>query len=160
MAYEFLVDIDCGCMTQITFRGKGSWPRTTCTGQNSYPFVLSIRASHSILSLGQILLIHGTADQVYLGSHQLTARRDHCRPFRSRRPWPPRSSVDCFQRKTRHSRRTWYVPFYPPGYVTPTLIKNGFHELHNEPNGVKEKLVQECIAWVEAHLSSGHASKL
>ncbi|KAI9568851.1 alpha beta-hydrolase [Boletus coccyginus] len=37
---------------------------------------------------------------------------------------------------------------------------NGFHELHNEPNGVKEKLIQECIAWVEAHLSSGHASKL
>ncbi|KAH7928716.1 alpha/beta-hydrolase [Leucogyrophana mollusca] len=35
---------------------------------------------------------------------------------------------------------------------------DGFHELHNEPDGVKEKLVEECIAWVEARLSSGMPS--
>ncbi|KAF8421550.1 Alpha/Beta hydrolase protein [Boletus edulis BED1] len=33
----------------------------------------------------------------------------------------------------------------------------GFHELHNEPDGVKEKLTEECIAWVVAHLSSGRS---
>jgi len=37
---------------------------------------------------------------------------------------------------------------------------NGFHELHNEPEGVKEKLTEECIAWMEARLSSGRTSKL
>ncbi|KIJ65994.1 hypothetical protein HYDPIDRAFT_110115 [Hydnomerulius pinastri MD-312] len=37
---------------------------------------------------------------------------------------------------------------------------NGFHELHNEPDGVKEKLVDECITWVEAHLPSTISSKL
>ncbi|KAH0829108.1 alpha beta-hydrolase [Lanmaoa asiatica] len=37
---------------------------------------------------------------------------------------------------------------------------NGFHELHNEPDGVKEKVTEECIAWVEARLSSGRTSKL
>lgn len=31
---------------------------------------------------------------------------------------------------------------------------NGFHELHNEPDGVKERLIEECIAWVEAHIPS------
>ena len=65
-----------------------------------------------------------------------------------------------FQWRTRRSRRTRYVPFYPPGYVTPTFTKGGFHELHNEPDGVKEKVIGECIAWVEAHLSSGRAAKL
>ena len=44
--------------------------------------------------------------------------------------------------------------------VTPTFAKGGFHELHNEPDGVKEKVIGECIAWVEAHLSSGRTAKL
>jgi len=38
--------------------------------------------------------------------------------------------------------------------------ENGFHELHNEPEGVGEKLTKECIAWVEAHLSPERTSKL
>ncbi|KAH7904190.1 Alpha/Beta hydrolase protein [Hygrophoropsis aurantiaca] len=29
---------------------------------------------------------------------------------------------------------------------------DGFHELHNEPNGVKERLIEESIAWVEARV--------
>ncbi|KIL00856.1 hypothetical protein PAXRUDRAFT_128902 [Paxillus rubicundulus Ve08.2h10] len=37
---------------------------------------------------------------------------------------------------------------------------NGFHELHNEPGGVKEKLIDECIAWVEAHLPPAILPKL
>jgi acylglycerol lipase len=37
---------------------------------------------------------------------------------------------------------------------------NGLHELHNEPDGVKEKLIEECIAWVEARLPSERTSKL
>ncbi|KAL4068655.1 Alpha/Beta hydrolase protein [Scleroderma yunnanense] len=31
---------------------------------------------------------------------------------------------------------------------------NGFHELHNEPDGVKERLIEECITWVERHIPS------
>ena len=30
-------------------------------------------------------------------------------------------------------------------------LKGGYHELQNEPDGVKEKLVDECVAWAEAH---------
>ncbi|KAI6145529.1 alpha beta-hydrolase [Pisolithus tinctorius] len=37
---------------------------------------------------------------------------------------------------------------------------DGFHELHNEPNGVKEQLINECITWVEAHIPSTIPSKL
>ncbi|TDL16119.1 lysophospholipase [Rickenella mellea] len=33
-----------------------------------------------------------------------------------------------------------------------TPYQGGYHELHNEPDGVKEKLIDECICWVEAHL--------
>lgn len=32
-------------------------------------------------------------------------------------------------------------------------LQNGFHELHNEPDGVKERLIEECIGWVEKRVS-------
>ncbi|KAH7883270.1 Alpha/Beta hydrolase protein [Phlebopus sp. FC_14] len=38
--------------------------------------------------------------------------------------------------------------------------QHGFHELHNEPDGVKEKLIDECISWVEVHIPSVPSSKL
>ncbi|KAA1470435.1 lysophospholipase [Dentipellis sp. KUC8613] len=42
--------------------------------------------------------------------------------------------------------------------------EGGFHELHNEPDGVKEKVIGDCIAWAEARLSaapgSGSAARL
>jgi acylglycerol lipase len=31
-------------------------------------------------------------------------------------------------------------------------MQGGFHELHNEPDGVKEKVIEECISFIEAHL--------
>ncbi|GBE80781.1 Putative monoglyceride [Sparassis crispa] len=34
-----------------------------------------------------------------------------------------------------------------------SLYSDGYHELANEPDGVKEKFVDECIEWVEARLS-------
>jgi len=33
------------------------------------------------------------------------------------------------------------------------LYKGGFHELQNEPNGVKEKLANDVILFIEANLS-------
>ena len=30
--------------------------------------------------------------------------------------------------------------------------QGGFHELHNEPNGVKEELLEEIVAFIDAHL--------
>lgn len=38
--------------------------------------------------------------------------------------------------------------------------QGGYHELHNESDGVKEKLTEECITWVEAHLYSHISSRL
>jgi acylglycerol lipase len=38
--------------------------------------------------------------------------------------------------------------------------QGGYHELHNEPDGVKEKLIEECITWVEAHLYSNISPRL
>ncbi|EGO26422.1 hypothetical protein SERLADRAFT_447627 [Serpula lacrymans var. lacrymans S7.9] len=34
----------------------------------------------------------------------------------------------------------------------------GYHELHNEPDGVKEKLIEECISWVEAKVKAKAAA--
>jgi alpha-beta hydrolase superfamily lysophospholipase len=33
-------------------------------------------------------------------------------------------------------------------------IQGGFHELQHEPDGVKEKFTDECIAWAEEHFPS------
>ena len=40
---------------------------------------------------------------------------------------------------------------------TLSVYKDGYHELHNEPDGVAEKFVDELIAWVQAHLDSPQA---
>jgi len=32
-----------------------------------------------------------------------------------------------------------------------SLYEGGYHELQNEPDGVKEKFTDECIAWAEEH---------
>ncbi|KAI0300446.1 Alpha/Beta hydrolase protein [Multifurca ochricompacta] len=32
-----------------------------------------------------------------------------------------------------------------------SLYEGGYHELQNEPDGVKEKFTDECVAWAEAH---------
>ena len=31
------------------------------------------------------------------------------------------------------------------------LVQDGYHELVHEPDGVKEKFVDECITWILAH---------
>ncbi|KAI0050771.1 lysophospholipase [Auriscalpium vulgare] len=41
-----------------------------------------------------------------------------------------------------------------------SLYEGGYHELHNENNGVKEKFQDELITWAEAHLSSEQTAKL
>ncbi|KAG6879131.1 hypothetical protein C0992_004948 [Termitomyces sp. T32_za158] len=40
------------------------------------------------------------------------------------------------------------------------LFEGGYHELHNEPDGVKEQLVADIIAFIEAHLHVSTASTL
>ncbi|KAG6920036.1 hypothetical protein DXG01_010104 [Tephrocybe rancida] len=37
------------------------------------------------------------------------------------------------------------------------LFAGGFHELHNEPNGVKEQLVADVVAFIEAHLQAARS---
>ncbi|EJC99171.1 lysophospholipase [Fomitiporia mediterranea MF3/22] len=32
------------------------------------------------------------------------------------------------------------------------LYPDGYHELHNEPDGVSDKVIDECISWAEVHL--------
>jgi acylglycerol lipase len=34
------------------------------------------------------------------------------------------------------------------------IIQGGYHELQNEPDGVKEKFTDECVTWVEEHFPS------
>ncbi|KNZ73952.1 putative serine hydrolase C5E4.05c [Termitomyces sp. J132] len=38
------------------------------------------------------------------------------------------------------------------------LCEGGYHELHNEPNGVKEQLVADIVAFIEAHLQGDIAA--
>lgn len=36
-------------------------------------------------------------------------------------------------------------------HLTLHIVQGGYHELHNEPDGVKEKFTDECVAWAEEH---------
>ncbi|KAG6857746.1 hypothetical protein H0H87_004162 [Tephrocybe sp. NHM501043] len=37
------------------------------------------------------------------------------------------------------------------------LFEGGYHELHNEPDGVKEQLVADVVAFIEAHLQAARS---
>jgi len=39
-----------------------------------------------------------------------------------------------------------------------SLYEGGYHELQNEPDGVQEKLVEECIVWMEARISGANTA--
>jgi len=39
-----------------------------------------------------------------------------------------------------------------------SLYEGGYHELQNEPDGVQEKLVDECIVWMEAHILGANSA--
>ena len=40
-------------------------------------------------------------------------------------------------------------------HLTLHNVQGGYHELHNEPDGVKEKFTDECVAWAEEHFFTG-----
>lgn len=49
------------------------------------------------------------------------------------------------------------VDFYS---MSNRVLQGGYHELQNEPDGVKERLVDECVAWAEAHFpTAGDATQ-
>ena len=49
------------------------------------------------------------------------------------------------------------VDFYS---LSNRVLQGGYHELQNEPDGVKERLVDECVAWAEAHFpTAGDATQ-
>ncbi len=47
------------------------------------------------------------------------------------------------------------------GSLTMFILKGGYHELQNEPDGVKEKFTDECVAWAEEHflVAAGDATQ-
>jgi len=44
-----------------------------------------------------------------------------------------------------------FVESLPASDKNISLYEGGYHELHNEPDGVKEKFVDECAGWAESH---------
>jgi len=61
---------------------------------------------------------------------------------------------------TSHSASKKFIDSIPANDKTHTSYEGGFHELHNEPDGVKEKFIEECITWVEAHLPPSNSARL
>jgi hypothetical protein len=48
--------------------------------------------------------------------------------------------------------------FFKPDWIYNNL-QGGFHELQNEPNGVKEKLANDVVVFVKAHLPQDTTQK-
>jgi hypothetical protein len=61
------------------------------------------------------------------------------------------------ERQENLTLRGRLIPFaalLPKGMKSYRTIQGGFHELQNEPDGVKEKFTDECAAWAEEHFPS------
>lgn len=41
-----------------------------------------------------------------------------------------------------------------------TLYQGAYHEIHNEPDGLQDKLLDEIIAFIDSHVDSAPASAL
>jgi len=52
-----------------------------------------------------------------------------------------------------------YIDSIPAKDKTLTYFPGGFHELHNEPDGVKERLIDTTITWVEKRLPQKQSSE-
>ncbi|KAI6046316.1 alpha beta-hydrolase [Pisolithus marmoratus] len=61
---------------------------------------------------------------------------------------------------TSHKASEQFYNAVPAQVKHLSIYPGGFHELHNEPNGVKEQLINECITWVERHIPSPAQYKL
>jgi acylglycerol lipase len=53
---------------------------------------------------------------------------------------------------TSHNSSTELFNKLPAQDKTYKTFPDGYHELHNEPDGVREKVIEECISFIEAHL--------
>ncbi|KAI6015590.1 alpha beta-hydrolase [Pisolithus marmoratus] len=61
---------------------------------------------------------------------------------------------------TSHKASEQFYNAVPAQVKHLSIYPGGFHELHNEPNGVKERLINECITWAERHIPSPAQYKL
>ncbi|KAI6104891.1 alpha beta-hydrolase [Pisolithus croceorrhizus] len=82
-----------------------------------------------------LLLVHGSEDKVRIHLFPLPCSRDN---------W----------QVTSHKASEQFFNAVPAEAKQFSSYPNGFHELHNEPNGVKEQLNNECITWIETHIPS------
>ena len=53
-----------------------------------------------------------------------------------------------------HATRNFFEKITVKDNATLSVYPGGYHELHNEPDGVAEKFVDELIVWTEARLES------
>lgn len=63
-------------------------------------------------------------------------------------------------RVTSHKATQEFYEKVPATDKDLTLYPDGFHELHNEPDGVKERLIEQCIQWIEARVKGDDVAKL
>jgi acylglycerol lipase len=53
---------------------------------------------------------------------------------------------------TSHKASQEFIDMISAAHKKISLFEGGFHELQNEPNGVKEKLADEVLRFIESHL--------
>lgn len=89
-----------------------------------------------------LLIIHGTADQV----------TDHksSQAFINSLPADYDKKLTLIEVSTR--------PFGVLDALLTGCVQGGYHELQNEPDGVKERVADEIVAFIEGHLPSSSPS--
>ena len=91
-----------------------------------------------------LLIIHGTADQV--------TNHKSSQTFINSLPADYDKKLTLIEVSTR--------PFNVVDILLTRSLQGGYHELQNEPDGMKERVADEIVAFIEGHLPSpSHAAK-
>jgi len=95
----------------------------------------------------QIGSLRGVGDMLTGGEQLLKADYQNWRPS-----LPLLVIHGTADRVTSHQASQEFFNKVPAKDKELSLYPDGYHELQNEPDGVKERLIAQCIAWVEARI--------
>jgi acylglycerol lipase len=103
----------------------------------------------------QIGSLRGVSDMLNGGEHLLKADYQNWRPS-----LPLLLAHGTADKITSPTATQEFFEKVPATDKELTTFPDGFHELHNEPDGVKERLIQQCIRWIEARVGGDGGAKL
>lgn len=74
----------------------------------------------------------------------------------------PKASQEFYDRITNSKKKITLIPVsrFLYFWCTANDLQGGYHELHNEPDGMREQLIDEILTFIEEHAKSSSTSSV